>query len=131
MQFGAVWAVGGFSDSLADEVAPFGVKVCTLEPGGIRTGFKRRASRAMPELLPDYEPSVGPTYEMMAGEHGSSESDPKKIADVLVKLSGMEEVPKRLILGGDAEAYVKQGETARAEEAAKYRGLTLATEFPG
>ena len=32
----AKWAVGGFSNSLADEVAPFGVKVCTLEPGGIR-----------------------------------------------------------------------------------------------
>jgi len=33
----AKWAVGGFSDSLAMEVAPFGVKVCTIEPGGIRT----------------------------------------------------------------------------------------------
>src|SRR5277367_4888519 len=33
----AKWAVGGFSDALAMEVAPFGVKVCTLEPGGIRT----------------------------------------------------------------------------------------------
>jgi NAD(P)-dependent dehydrogenase (short-subunit alcohol dehydrogenase family) len=32
----AKWAVGGFSDSLAMEVAPFGVKICTLEPGGIR-----------------------------------------------------------------------------------------------
>src|ERR1700684_4206447 len=32
----AKWAVGGFSDALAMEVAPFGVKVCTLEPGGIR-----------------------------------------------------------------------------------------------
>ena len=30
----AKWAVGGFSDALAMEVAPFGVKVCTLEPGG-------------------------------------------------------------------------------------------------
>jgi NAD(P)-dependent dehydrogenase (short-subunit alcohol dehydrogenase family) len=39
----AKWAVGGFSDSLAMEVAPFGVKVCTLEPGGIRTNWARRA----------------------------------------------------------------------------------------
>src|ERR1700730_12612100 len=35
----AKWAVGGFSDALAMEVAPFGVKVCTLEPGGIRTNW--------------------------------------------------------------------------------------------
>ena len=35
----AKWAVGGFSDALAMEVAPFGVKICTLEPGGIRTNW--------------------------------------------------------------------------------------------
>jgi NAD(P)-dependent dehydrogenase (short-subunit alcohol dehydrogenase family) len=39
----AKWAVGGFSDSLAMEVAPFGIKVCTLEPGGMRTNWGRRA----------------------------------------------------------------------------------------
>lgn len=44
----AKWAVGGFSDSLAAEVAPFGVKVCTLEPGGMRTSFKQRAAETMP-----------------------------------------------------------------------------------
>jgi NAD(P)-dependent dehydrogenase (short-subunit alcohol dehydrogenase family) len=35
----AKWAVGGFTESLAQEVAPFGVKVCALEPGGIRTNW--------------------------------------------------------------------------------------------
>jgi NAD(P)-dependent dehydrogenase (short-subunit alcohol dehydrogenase family) len=45
----AKWAVGGFSDSLAMEVAPFGVKICTLEPGGIRTNWARRAGETMPE----------------------------------------------------------------------------------
>src|ERR1700730_12407281 len=56
----AKWAVGGFSDSLAIEVAPFGVKVCTLEPGGIRTNWARRAVQNAPDLLPEYEASVGP-----------------------------------------------------------------------
>ena len=125
----AKWAVGGFSDSLADELAPFGVKICTLEPGGMRTNFKQRASETLPELLPEYESSVGPIYKMMAAEHGNSVSDPKKIAEIVVKLANMEDVPKRLILGKDAETYVKQAETARAEEAAKYRELTLSTVF--
>ena len=35
----AKWAVGGFTESLAQEVAPFGVKVCALEPGGMRTNW--------------------------------------------------------------------------------------------
>src|SRR6202050_2917631 len=55
----AKWAVGGFSDSLAMEVAPFGVKVCTLEPGGIRTNWLRRAGPKAPEVLPGDEGWVG------------------------------------------------------------------------
>jgi len=50
----AKWAVGGFSDSLAMEVAPFGIKVCALEPGGIRTNWQRRAGQNAPDLLPEY-----------------------------------------------------------------------------
>src|SRR5437868_14158373 len=55
----AKWAVGGFTESLAQELAPFGVKVCALEPGGMRTNWGARANQDTPELLPDYEPSVG------------------------------------------------------------------------
>ena len=83
----------------------------------------------MPALLPEYESSVGPIYKMMAAAHNNGESDPKKIADVVVKLSSMKDIPKRLILGRDAETYVRQAESARAEEAAKYRDFTLSTRF--
>src|SRR5580698_9160249 len=52
----AKWAVGGFSDVLAMEVAPFGVKVCTLEPGGIRTNWARRAGQNAPDLCRTMKP---------------------------------------------------------------------------
>ncbi len=126
----AKWAVGGFSDSLADEVAPFGVKVCTLEPGGIRTNFGQRASEKAPEVLPEYEPSVGATLKLLSAARPNLEGDPKRIAEVIVKLAKMEDLPKRLVLGKDAGAYVKRVEAARAEEAARYRELTLSTMFP-
>jgi len=126
----AKWAVGGFSDSLASEVAPFGVKVCTLEPGGIRTNWAQRAGESSPDVLPEYEASVGAIYKLLASLRGRSEGDPKKIADVIVKLANMQDVPKRLILGKDAEIRVKNVESARAEEAEKYRDLTLSTVFP-
>ena len=126
----AKWAVGGFSDSIAAEVAPFGVKVCSLEPGGIRTNWAQRAGENTPELLPEYEESVGAIYKLLASVRGNAEGDPRKIADVIVKLANSQDVPKRLILGKDAEIRVKNVETARAEEAAKYRDLTLSTVFP-
>jgi NAD(P)-dependent dehydrogenase (short-subunit alcohol dehydrogenase family) len=125
----AKWAVGGFSDSLAMEVAPFGVKVCTLEPGGIRTNWARRAGQNGPDLLPEYEASVGSTLKILRGLEGRSEGDPRKIADVIVQLANSEEVPSRLILGADAEKRVQQAESARASEAEKWRHLTVSTVF--
>jgi NAD(P)-dependent dehydrogenase (short-subunit alcohol dehydrogenase family) len=125
----AKWAVGGFSEALAMEVAPFGVKVCTLEPGGIRTNWARRAAQNSPELLPDYEASVGATFKVLRSLEGRAEGDPRKIADVIVRLANSDEVPVRLILGVDAEKRVQRAEAARAAEAEKWRYLTVSTVF--
>jgi NAD(P)-dependent dehydrogenase (short-subunit alcohol dehydrogenase family) len=125
----AKWAVGGFSDGLAMEVGPFGVKVCSLEPGGIRTNWARRAGQNPPELLPEYEPSIGPILELVKYIEGRQEGDPKKIADLIVRLANSDDVPVRLILGVDAEKRVKNAETARAEEAERFRELTLSTVY--
>jgi NAD(P)-dependent dehydrogenase (short-subunit alcohol dehydrogenase family) len=125
----AKWAVGGFSDALAMEVAPFGVKVCTLEPGGIRTNWARRAGQNTPDLLPDYETSVGPILKMLQGIEGRQEGDPRKIAQLIVELANSDDVPVRLILGVDAEKRVQQAEAARASEAEKWRYLTVSTVF--
>jgi len=125
----AKWAVGGFSDSLAIEVAPFGVKVCTLEPGGIRTNWARRAVQKAPDLLPEYEASVGSFLKMLRGLEGRFEGDPRKIADVILQLANSDDVPARLILGVDAAKRVQQAEAARATEADKWRHLTVSTVF--
>src|SRR5580658_9403526 len=125
----AKWAVGGFSDALAMEVAPFGVKVCTLEPGGIRTNWARRAGQNAPDLLPDYEPSGGSMLKTLRSLEGRAEGDPRKIADVIVQLANSDEVPVRLILGVDSEKRVQQAEAARASEAEKFRHLTVSTVF--
>ena len=111
------------------EVAPFGVKVCTLEPGGIRTNWARRAGQNTLDLLPDYEASVGPMLKLLHSLEGRSEGDPLKIADVIVQLANSDVVPARLILGVDAEKRVHHAEAARAGEAEKWRYLTVSTVF--
>jgi len=122
-------AISGFSDGLAMDVATFGVKVCTLEPGGIRTNWARRAGENPPELLPEYEPSVGPIFKLVKSIEGRQEGDPRKIAALIVKLANTDEVPVRLVLGKDAETWVKNAEAARAKEAERFRELTLLTVF--
>src|SRR5437660_6397160 len=80
----AKWAVGGFTESLAQEVAPFGVKVCALEPGGMRTNWGTRAHQDLPALLPDYEPSVGAVIKALHSLWGEENSDPAKVAQVIL-----------------------------------------------
>ena len=121
----AKWAVGGFSDALAMEVASFGVKVCTLEPGGIRTNWATRARQNAPDLLPDYEASVGSILKMRQSLEGSSEGDPRKIADVIVQLANSDEVPLRLILGVDAEKRVHQTESCARKRGREVGGISL------
>ncbi len=123
----AKWAVGGFSESLAAEVAPFGVKVCTLEPGGIRTNWARRARQDAPELLPEYEASVGAILQLLQSFVGREESDPKKIAQAILKLTAGETAPKRLVLGVDAANRLKQWEEERRKEAEEWKALTEST----
>ena len=126
----AKWAVGGFSDSLAAEVASFGVKVCTLEPGGIRTNWAKRAGENPVKLLPEYEATVGPVVKLVRSIEGAAEGDPRRIANVAVTLAHSNDVPLRLILGVDAEKHVEQAEAARAAEAAKWQQTTRSTVFP-
>src|SRR5271167_3193836 len=83
----AKWAVGGFTESLAQEVAPFGVKLCALEPGGMRTNWGDRANKDTPDLLPDYEPSVGAVVKALASYWGQETSDPAKVAQLILRLA--------------------------------------------
>jgi len=83
----------------------------------------------LPELLPEYEASVGFIFKLLRSFEDQWEGDPKKIAQVLVRLSQSEEVPTRLILGADAEKRVQQTEAARAAEAEKWHDVTVSTVF--
>jgi NAD(P)-dependent dehydrogenase (short-subunit alcohol dehydrogenase family) len=76
----AKWAVGGFTESLSQELAPFGVKVCALEPGGMRTNWGARAHKDTPDLRAHYEPSMGAVIKALSSLWGQENSDPSKVA---------------------------------------------------
>src|SRR6516164_461661 len=125
----AKWAVGGFTESLAQEVAPFGVKVCTLEPGGMRTNWGARAHQDIPELLPDYEPSVGAVVKALASLWGKENSDPVKVAQLIVRLAASDQLPAHLLVGSDAVQFARQAEETRAAEAERWREFSTSTDF--
>src|SRR6202050_4407883 len=112
----AKWAVGGFTESLAQEVAPFGVNVCALEPGGMRTNWGVRANQDMPDLLPDYEPSVGAVAKALKSYWGHEMSDPVKVAQVILLLAASDRLPAHLLIGSDAVRFAAEAETTRAAD---------------
>jgi NAD(P)-dependent dehydrogenase (short-subunit alcohol dehydrogenase family) len=124
----AKWAVGGFTESLAKEVAPFGVKVCALEPAGMRTNWGARANRDRPDLLPDYEPSVGVVMKALESRWGHENSDPAKVAQVVLRLAASDCLPAHLLIGSDALQHAGQAEATRAADAERWREVSGSTD---
>jgi len=124
----AKWAVGGFTESVAKEVAPFGVKMCALEPAGIRTNWGVRANENTPDLLPDYEPSVGAVINALKPYWGKETSDPVKVAQVVLRLAESDQLPAHLLLGSDAVQYAGQAEATRAADAERWRDVSVSTD---
>jgi NAD(P)-dependent dehydrogenase (short-subunit alcohol dehydrogenase family) len=125
----AKWAVGGFTEVLAQEVAPLGIKVVSVEPGGIRTGWGEIARGHMPELLSDYRPTVGAVHEMIAGRIGNEVGDPEKVAQVIVRLAAYDSPPAHLLLGSDALHRFGQADAARNAAAEQWRNVSLSTDI--
>jgi len=124
----AKWAVGGFTESLAQEVAPFGVKVCALEPGGMRTNWGARANKNTPDLLPEYEPSVGALVKALHSLWGQENSDPAKVAQVVLRLASSESLPPHLLIGSDAIRFAGQAEATRAADAQRWGAVSISTD---
>ncbi|PXW22993.1 oxidoreductase [Paraburkholderia caballeronis] len=125
----AKWAVGGFSEVIAREVAPFGVKVCVIEPGGMRTNWGTRARGSVTRPMADYEPSVGVLLDMLTQYVGNEASDPAKVAQVILRLAAHDAPPMHLLMGSDAVHYAGEGDAARAAEGARWRAVSESTDF--
>jgi NAD(P)-dependent dehydrogenase (short-subunit alcohol dehydrogenase family) len=125
----AKWAVGGFTEVLSQELAPFGVHVTALEPGGMKTGWGDEAARAVPPLLADYEPSVGKLLELLQQHLGNEASDPVKVAQLIVRLAYHDALPPHLLLGADAVHFCGGVENMRNEQAQRWRDVSLSTGY--
>lgn len=124
----AKFAVGGFSEVLAKEVAPLGIRVTVLEPGGMRTDWAGSSMTVHPVSAP-YEQTVGRVNAMRANLMGKAASDVAKVAEVLLTVVDLGEPPLRLLLGSDAVAVAAGVEAARAESDAKWRELSVSTDY--
>jgi NAD(P)-dependent dehydrogenase (short-subunit alcohol dehydrogenase family) len=127
----AKWAVGGFTEVLAQELAPFGVKIISVEPGGIRTDWAAIATSVKQNMMPDYESSVGAVLTMLQAMAGNEIGDPEKIAKVILDLADRDALPPHLLLGSDAQYIFNTADAARQQAAAEWAVVTTSTDFEG
>ena len=125
----AKFAVEGFSEVLANEVAPFGVRVVIVEPGAFRTDWQG-SSMELHAVGPDYEQTVGAMNEYRAQNDGTQPGDPVRAARVLIDAARHAEPPRRLLLGAQAVAMALEAGDARAAETRKWAEASGAADFP-
>jgi NAD(P)-dependent dehydrogenase (short-subunit alcohol dehydrogenase family) len=124
----AKWGVEGFSEVLAKEVGPLGIKVTIVEPGGFRTDFAGSSTSIAPDN-PAYADTVGAVARFQREYNGVQPGDPKKAAAALLHVATLDEPPLRLPLGSDAARAVQEAERARSEADKKWRQLSESTDF--
>jgi len=93
------FALEGFSEAMAQEVAPLGIKVSIVEPGPFRTDFASNKLGEAQKVINDYTETAGAFRTKLKGVDGKQEGDPEKAADAIINLVNSENPSLRLPLG--------------------------------
>ena len=120
----AKWAVAGFSSGLAQEIAPFGVKVTILEPGGMRTDWAG-SSMTIPQPSRPYQATIAAFAELVRAGSGHEATDSRRVAQVVRELAGRDDAPVRLLLGTDAVPMAQQAAQELAARDEAWREVSL------
>jgi NAD(P)-dependent dehydrogenase (short-subunit alcohol dehydrogenase family) len=105
----AKFGVEGWMESLAPEVAPFGIHTTLVNPGVFRTQLLSEESMAFASLsIPDYKERRAKHQAGWTSFHGQQPGDPAKLAQALVTVARQEKPPRRFVAGADAVQAVKQ-----------------------
>lgn len=121
------FAVEGLSEALAEEVAPFGIRVIIVEPGAFRTAFLGRSIATGATRLPAYDATSGVTRDFSAAHDGAQPGDPHKGMAVLMQAVRSNHPPLRLPLGRDALVRIDAKLASVAADLAAWRSLAEAT----
>jgi len=125
------FAVEGFSEALAQELAPFGIHVTIVEPGPFRTDFLTPGSiRFAAQELPDYDASRPAMRASFEQRNGNQPGDPVRLAEAIVTLSNEKSPPMRFAAGAMAVGAMDAKVASLKTELERWRALGMATDYP-
>lgn len=125
------FALEGFSESLAQEIASFGIRLTVVEPGAFRTDFlDPRALKLASGSIPDYDDYRASALAVFAARNHQQPGDPARLGNALVRLVNEPVPPLRFIAGADALSVINAKLAAVAKETGAWLELSLSTDFP-
>jgi NAD(P)-dependent dehydrogenase (short-subunit alcohol dehydrogenase family) len=121
------FALEGLTETMQEEVAPFGIHTLIVEPGAFRTGLFRADAAYLSDEMPEYADTVGPTRAYVRDGHGQQPGDPVKAAHAIATALDADRPPLRLVLGADAIGNIRRRLASVAEELDSWEHVGTAT----
>lgn len=123
-------AVSGLSEGLAAELAPFGIKVTVVEPGGFRTNFAGGSLVLARRTMTEYDGTpAARTRGMKEHYHGTQQGDPAKAAAAVLAVVDAPQPPVHFVLGPDAVGAARNKLARFGEEITAWEALSSATNY--
>ena len=121
------FALEGLTQTLQEEVEPFGIRTLIVEPGAFRTGLFRRGAAYESAEMPEYADVVGPTRAYVREGDGQQPGDPVKAAEAIVAALDADDPPLRLVLGADAIGNIRRRLESLTAELTRWEDVGAAT----
>ena len=116
--------------SLQAEVAQFGIKTITVNPGFFRTELlTEESTNYASHPIPDYDETRAKQMEFWKNYNGQQSGDPAKLAQALIKIANEKTPPQRFIAGADAVATADQVSATLKQQTDAYRELSSLLAF--
>jgi NAD(P)-dependent dehydrogenase (short-subunit alcohol dehydrogenase family) len=126
---GSKFALEGISESLAQEVRGFSIRVTAVAPGSFRTDWAGRSMVRTERSITDYDPVFDPVRQARQAKDGRQAGDPDKAAHVLLDLVEHPDPPVHLLLGSDALSVVRRKLSTMQTAIGAWEEVSRSTDF--
>ncbi|ETB23398.1 short-chain dehydrogenase [Mycobacterium avium subsp. avium 11-4751] len=124
------FALEAVTEALAAEVRPLGIKVTAIEPGAFRTDWATRSMKESGTPIADYT-DVAARKDLIKQFADHLPGDPRKVAEAVLMVTGLDEPPLRLLLGRDVLKAMRDKIAAMSASIDEWEAVTKDVNFPG